>query len=877
MQSKELKSGTVSRTFVKAVPACVFLFFFLYAIRANCQLSGTYSIDATKPASSTNYRNFASAVNDLTDGTRNDGGIANGKGVNAAVTFEVADGVYNGNFFLGEIPGASEVNTITFTSKSKDSTKVIIQDSLKGTGGNEGVIFIGFIKGVIIDHVTVKDSFWNVSCIALVEASNVTISNCILSSSNNGIYEDGQVMTSNNITVKNNRIDCKTGIYKFFLNTIPHNIYDSNWVIENNIVTPQSQGEALWLFNMKELVVDNNYLHGEAIVQNSINLRSISGNVISSLTDGIFIDTCQNDTFQRRSLIANNVIKARMAGLRIWNGSNIDFYYNSVFQDGFATNPGPAVSLSNKSSSISVINNIIATSDHSQLINIDGRQNLGVMDHNDMYTPSDTFALAHDSAIASFTNWTKFTGMDNNSHNFPPGFNSSNNLKVFNTAILNTGEPLKELQYDILGIARDKNSPTPGAYEIDSQRLHINDTTICKGSCATFTSPVKGRKYLWGNGDTTQVMTYCRKKDTSMSLTVWIGSGSTDSLYTSFNIYVTRTACVWPGDANNDGKADVYDVLNIGVAYGDTGSKRINASYKWIAQNCTDWKDTFRYGVNHKYADCDGSGRIDSLDILPIAYNYGNTHAKTTATAGSPTDPPLYIKFSKDSVLAGDTVTADIYLGSKSINAKNIYGIAFSLSYDDLLVKGKQLSASFNNCWIGNAGKNLISFVHNDSASRIDIAIVRTDHANTTGYGKIGELSIVMQDNIGGKTWINKKVRLVPDGSKMVSSDERLLPVYEIADSVRVYQEVEGVRYSGSDKVKMLIYPNPADQVLYLQSENAVIRKIEITDMLGTQVYTQHNVNAGRISLPLNNFAPGPYILIIHTDNGIIANHIIKN
>jgi hypothetical protein len=65
----------------------------LIGYTANAALSGSYTIDASKSASSTNYTSFNDAVNDLLNGSRSSG-TANGPGVSGAVTFSVATGSY---------------------------------------------------------------------------------------------------------------------------------------------------------------------------------------------------------------------------------------------------------------------------------------------------------------------------------------------------------------------------------------------------------------------------------------------------------------------------------------------------------------------------------------------------------------------------------------------------------------------------------------------------------------------------------------------------------------------------------------------------------------------------------------------------------------
>src|SRR5438128_1622696 len=103
----------------------IVLAFFGFAISSQAAgLSGSYTIDKSKAASSSNYISFNDADSDLTFGVRSSGGTANGPGVSAAVTFSVADGIYLEQVTVPKIKGASKINSITFNSSSKDSAKV---------------------------------------------------------------------------------------------------------------------------------------------------------------------------------------------------------------------------------------------------------------------------------------------------------------------------------------------------------------------------------------------------------------------------------------------------------------------------------------------------------------------------------------------------------------------------------------------------------------------------------------------------------------------------------------------------------------------------------------------------------------------------------
>jgi len=71
-------------------------------------MSGTYTIDKSSAASSTNFTSFGSAVSALSS-----------RGVSGAVTFDVKNGPYTEQVSISAITGASSTNTITFKGNSQ--------------------------------------------------------------------------------------------------------------------------------------------------------------------------------------------------------------------------------------------------------------------------------------------------------------------------------------------------------------------------------------------------------------------------------------------------------------------------------------------------------------------------------------------------------------------------------------------------------------------------------------------------------------------------------------------------------------------------------------------------------------------------------------
>jgi hypothetical protein len=71
--------------------------------------------------------------------------------------------------------------------------------------------------------------------------------------------------------------------------------------------------------------------------------------------------------------------------------------------------------------------------------------------------------------------------------------------------------------------------------------------------------------------------------------------------------------CVWPGDADNNNAVNHYDLLFIGMAYGETGHTRLGATSDWVGQDAIDWDvSSPTRKVNFKNADTNGDGTIDA-------------------------------------------------------------------------------------------------------------------------------------------------------------------------------------------------------------------------------------------------------------------------
>lgn len=208
---------------------------------------------------------------------------------------------------------------------------------------------------------------------------------------------------------------------------------------------------------------------------------------------------------------------------------------------------------------------------------------------------------------------------------------------------------------------------------------------------------------------------------------------------------------VWPGDCNYDLTVDNFDFLYLNIASGDTGSIRNGASINWIAQPAADWNLKFATGVNHKHADTNGDGTVNLTDTTAILQNYGLTHPfrlQQPAQQGISYD--FYLVSNADTVAPGSTVIFEIYIGSATVPVESLYGIAYSVSFDQSLIDTSQMQISYSPSVLGIIHSDLESFEKDFYLSgQIDAALCRTNHTNDSNfYGLLGTVYLKIKSNI---------------------------------------------------------------------------------------------------------------------------------
>ena len=337
---------------------------------------------------------------------------------------------------------------------------------------------------------------------------------------------------------------------------------------------------------------------------------------------------------------------------------------------------------------------------------------------------------------------------------------------------------------------------------------------------------------------------------------------------------------VWPGDTNEDEVVNHFDLLNIGLGYGLTGPAREDASLAWEAQASTDWESaTPISGINFNQADTDGNGLIDANDTLAILQNWEEERnfqedeeerfGIDKGEAWLNDVPPIYVL--PDTIIAGEMGNFDIMLGEDASPASNVFGLAFSITYDPELIVESSVSINFSDSWMGEPGNDILGLHHdNYSEGRVDVAITRINGLNQSGQGKIGTMQLLTNG------------QLPPGQDYDLFFDIQNVRIINAAE-----EEVEATALSTTSIIKnemtstntllwnesIHVFPNPTTDQMYIVSDKYLIEEIRLYSLDGRLLQLEKAITD---KVDLSNYPKGTYLLQFITPQGIYHHKVQK-
>ena len=369
--------------------------------------------------------------------------------------------------------------------------------------------------------------------------------------------------------------------------------------------------------------------------------------------------------------------------------------------------------------------------------------------------------------------------------------------------------------------------------------------------------------YNWNTGDSTQsiqIVPTLVSQQIIVTVSDLLGQQASDTL----TIH-GFPECVWPGDANGDAQANNLDLLALGLAYGDSGESRINPHFNWVGQPAPAWVSASPFGANHVHSDIDGSGMVDSLDAHGIKHNYVLPQTDSGLSPISPNGTPFYLNIDSGNYLPGDTVDIPIMLGTVNAPASQVYGVSFSITFDNSQIDSSFIQLNFDGAWLGATGQDILTIEEIFfEDGQIDIALTRFDHQPITGYGRLGDITVVIDD------LILKKEEVMNIGIKHISLlDEEGNGLEVLPNDAQISIILTSI-FEPGEETPIQAYPIPTQDRLHIQIEQWREKgKIEMLNSLGQVLLVQEVEAQGQRDLfwSLSQFPSGPYWLRYSSEN----------
>ena len=355
---------------------------------------------------------------------------------------------------------------------------------------------------------------------------------------------------------------------------------------------------------------------------------------------------------------------------------------------------------------------------------------------------------------------------------------------------------------------------------------------------------------------------YSNCEDTYCNEEIFYGDESTICDYTD---------CVFPGDADANGSANVYDLLNIGLGYGTVGPPRVSAGLAWEAAYAPNWDSETINGLNYKHFDCNGDGTINSLDLVGIEANY--TPAESMITAMEVGAPLFWLEFTEDSVFYDEnspsffTVEAKLMVADAANPITDLKGFSLTMNYpQDIVQAGSPEFDYKDNSFFGNSNQILWMPYDRPDDGKLDIAFAKK-WGTAEGHGEIGTLQIIIVgDIIGGRSETYTPVKISLEGLTAIDANGAIktvgMPVeaeMTIVNSFNTTATEEQILAK-----KIAIYPNPANDFVTIDLTDLKAERISIFNQLGQEVFAQEAAN-GKIVLNVEQLESGMYLVKVQT------------
>jgi hypothetical protein len=346
------------------------------------------------------------------------------------------------------------------------------------------------------------------------------------------------------------------------------------------------------------------------------------------------------------------------------------------------------------------------------------------------------------------------------------------------------------------------------------------------------------------------------------------------------------TNCVYPGDANNNGIDNDFDILEMGLKYGASALTRSQIGDHWMPH-------TPPSPITNAYVDANGDNTIDTLDLVVNRDNWLETHSLYTGAAEGfntvGTDltferfySTLTIPFySPTDTIAnlGRYVALDINFGDSLQNITDVHGVTFRVNYDEtVLVLNQGFTGvlgvgrtKLTNGWLDDDGAPVHSRTMTEEG-KIHYVGTRLNQVNYTGGGTLGRLIFWIDSN----TLINAdtmSTQVCFEDFKAVRADGSTISIGATCATI-LYRDANytSIRTIQGTAPAIRIYPNPTNYQLNIDLGAERATSIQLFNILGMEVQGLENAS-GIVEIEKGKLAQGMYTVVVQFENGTRSSH----
>jgi hypothetical protein len=345
---------------------------------------------------------------------------------------------------------------------------------------------------------------------------------------------------------------------------------------------------------------------------------------------------------------------------------------------------------------------------------------------------------------------------------------------------------------------------------------------------------------------------------------------------------------LFPGDTNNDGVCNYMDLLPIGLGYGQAGPARPDASLVWFPQAYANWAGNVPgSGLNLAFADADGNGVIDSLDLDAFLLNYDSLQMEAQPEPANyfPQDTlfaELFIEvvIDEDTVEAGDTLF--VQLNFLPLPTFPVTAVALAVEYDTSLVVDSLVTfipdtvqGDLLFVWASSQGP---AIWRSPDPGRLEIAATGKAFPAFDQPRPIGTIQMIIVEDVTRsdsifvplKLEIKAPLAIRPDGAAAV-------PFFDIPE-VTLFQVLSGGKdLSEAPDRGLYCYPNPFREQVLVQWGTPEIRFIAVFNASGRQVESYSISRSNSIALSLGHLPAGKYEIVAYSSESVYSHSLIKN